>query len=100
SDTRALPSFPARRSSDLNSHQDGGGAGGNRHALGGANQLAVELGDDQADGLGSAGAVGNNVHSGSASAAQVALAMGAVQNHLVRSEEHTSELQSRFDLVC
>ena len=66
-----------------NSHQDGGGTGGNGHTLSGADQLAVQLGDDQADSLGSAGAVGNDVHSGSASAAQVALAMGAVQNHLV-----------------
>ena len=66
-----------------NGNQDGGGAGGNRHALGRADQLAVQLGDDQADGLGSAGGVGHDVLRAGTSAAQVALALRAVQDHLV-----------------
>ena len=53
------------------------------HALGGADQLAVQLGDDQADGLGGAGAVGNDVLRAGAGTAQVALAVRAVQDHLV-----------------
>ena len=63
--------------------QDGGGAGGGGNTLGSADQLAVQLGDDQADGLGSAGGVGNDVHSAGTGAAQVALTLGAVQDHLV-----------------
>ena len=43
------------------SNQDGGGAGGNRNALSGADQLAVQFGDNQADSLGSAGGVRNDV---------------------------------------
>ena len=66
-----------------NRHQDGGGAGADGHALSGADQLAVELGDDQADGLGSAGGVGNDVLRAGASTAQVTLALRAVQDHLV-----------------
>ena len=49
-----------------NSVQDGGGAGGGGDTLSSADQLAVQLGDDQADSLGSAGGVGDNVDSASA----------------------------------
>ena len=66
-----------------NGNQDGGGAGGDGNALSRADQLAVQLGDDQADGLGSAGGVRNDVLSTSTSAAQVALTLRAVQDHLV-----------------
>ena len=66
-----------------NGNQDGGGAGGNGNALSRTDQLAVQLGDNQADSLGSAGAVGNDVGSASTSTTQVALTMGAVQDHLV-----------------
>ena len=41
-----------------NGNQDGGRTGGNGHTLSRADQLAVQLGDDQADSLSSAGAVG------------------------------------------
>ena len=44
-----------------NGDQDGGGAGGNGHALSGADELAVQFGDDQADGLSSTGGVRNDV---------------------------------------
>ena len=47
-----------------NGNQDGGGAGGDGNALSRADQLAVQLGDDQADGLGSAGGVRNGVDCG------------------------------------
>ena len=65
------------------SNQNGGGAGGNGNALSGADQLAVQFGDNQADSLGSAGGVRNDVLSTSTSAAQVALTLRAVQDHLV-----------------
>ena len=63
--------------------QQGGGAGGNRHTLSRADQLAVQLGDDQADGLSSTGAVGDDVLCASTSTAQVALALRTIQDHLV-----------------
>ena len=66
-----------------NGVQDGGGAGGGGNTLSSADQLAVQLGDDQTDGLGSAGGVGNDVHSTRTGTTQVALALGAVQDHLV-----------------
>nr|DAL38790.1 MAG TPA_asm: terminase small subunit [Caudoviricetes sp.] len=43
-----------------NGNQDGGRTGGNGHTLSRADQLAVQLGDDQADGLSSTGAVGDD----------------------------------------
>ena len=64
-------------------HEDGGGAGRNRNALSRADQLAVQLRNDQADGLGSAGAVRNDVLRAGAGTTQVTLALRAVQNHLV-----------------
>ena len=55
------------------SNQNGGRAGGNRHTLSRTDQLAVQLGDDQADSLSSAGGVGNDVLCASTSTAQIAL---------------------------
>src|SRR5699024_12768109 len=72
-----LPSFPTRRSSDLvgDVQRRDDGAGGGIHVL-------VEgLGNDVAGGVEDAQA---SVH----------------VHQRGRSEEHTSELQSRFDLVC
>src|SRR5204862_7221039 len=82
---RDLPSFPTRRSSDLDQHAGPGGAGEAHHvdAL-----VARERGAD-------AGAVAID---------QIEHARGHAGGgeHLGedRSEEHTSELQSRRDLVC
>ena len=58
------------------SNQDGGGAGANGHTLGGADQLAVQLGDNQADSLGSAGGVGNDVAGAGTGTTLVALSLG------------------------
>src|SRR5699024_11855410 len=92
----SLPSFPTRRSSAL-----GGGVlfVGGASGAGDADDAAVADADDVADGaecaeravpgVGCAGAFG--VGGGAVSCAAPAWA---------RSEEHTSELQSRFDLVC
>src|SRR5699024_12376723 len=78
-----LPSFPTRRSSDLLLHRPGQ-----------PGQLPGRLQDglpgaDEAD----------LVHRGPAQvqAGEVVLVADAV---VPRSEEHTSELQSRFELVC
>ena len=66
-----------------NGNQDGGRTGGNGHTLSRADQLAVQLGDDQADCLSSAGGVGNDVLCASTSTAQIALALRTIQDHLV-----------------
>nr|DAI72248.1 MAG TPA: hypothetical protein [Bacteriophage sp.] len=66
-------------------NQQSGGAGGSGNTLSGTNELAVQLGDNQADSLGSAGGVGNDVHSGSPGSSQITLALRTVQNHLVTS---------------
>src|SRR5699024_12856933 len=79
-----LPSFPTRRSSDLLvSPRRSPGASGGGHAR------AVET-DRPVPASGVR-------HSGCPPAPHLRGADGHPQ---VRSEEHTSELQSRFDLVC
>src|SRR5690625_3659157 len=81
--------------------QVSGGAGGNRYAHCKAVQLALQVRQYQRYGLGSTSGRWNDVGGGSAGAAQVLV--GAIQQVLVggvRSEEHTSELQSRGHLVC
>src|SRR5206468_12956754 len=90
-DLRALPSFPTRRSSDLvrrrvadhEEHGAGLEVDRRRHPHAAAQHL-VEV---------------------AAFILQGALLLGDVAQHvaaggIVRSEEHTSELQSRSDLVC
>ena len=66
--------------------EDGGGAGANRNTLSSADELTVQLGDNQADSLGSAGGVGNDVASACAGSSHIALSVRAVQNHLVAWE--------------
>src|SRR5699024_11484452 len=93
------PSFPTRRSSDLAGRrapeglrEDGvaalvaAGAGLDVLVLAGAPGAAGGVGEGQFDAL----------------RPQIALeqALGAEDPQPTRSEEHTSELQSRFDLVC
>src|SRR5699024_11902229 len=88
---RSLPSFPTRRSSDLVAHR---AEGGNVALVAGPGGVGlVDRGDDLT-GLGDA--VG-----------RFAEAEQRIEVHRLvreqpdrRSEEHTSELQSRFDLVC
>ena len=63
--------------------EDGGGTGRGRDALSGADQLAVELGDDQTDRLSGAGAVGNDVLRAGSGPSEVALALRTVEDHLV-----------------
>ncbi len=49
-------------------------------------ELAVELGEDEADGLGGTRGVGDDVLGAGAGAAEVALALRAVEGHLVARE--------------
>ena len=65
------------------SHEDGGGTGAHGNALSGADEFAVEFGDDEADSLGGAGAVGHDVDCGGAGTTEVALTMRTVEDHLV-----------------
>ena len=64
-------------------NQFGQRAGGNGDALGGAVEFAVQFGDNQTDGFGGAGAVGHDVKSGGAGAAQIAFAVRRVKGVLV-----------------
>src|SRR5699024_11834558 len=83
----ALYSFPTRRSSDLELHEDASDVGLDRRL--GEEELLSDLGVAQPLG---------DEHE------HFCLARGqrlqTAGRGLVRSEEHTSELQSRFDLVC
>src|SRR5699024_11995275 len=93
-----LPSFPTRRSSDLGCS----GFGGICKAFGQAVFFLGMFGGISALFLAVVGAVYRTVKGPGA----VGVALGAVGFGFVsviipkRSEEHTSELQSRFDLVC
>src|SRR5207249_11041283 len=73
---RHLPSFPTRRSSDLSSHRSQRAR--SFYGLPGCRRSLAADGETEHD---------HNRTSSEGSAAS-------------RSEEHTSELQSRFDLVC
>src|SRR5206468_6665040 len=90
---RSLHSFPTRRSSDL-LHEADVAVGDHRldfqvTLLRNEDQQGLRRGDDAADGVNSQlldDAVDRCGH--------------YLKPHLLRSEEHTSELQSRSDLVC
>src|SRR5699024_12648283 len=78
---RSLPSFPTRRSSDL----EGG----------------LDFGRDDGAGEGVFFGFGGLGRAGQLAAERFGLAhVERLCLNLARSEEHTSELQSRFDLVC
>ena len=64
-------------------HEDGGGAGRSGNTLSGADELAVEFGDNETDSFGSTGGVRNDVASTCAAAAEVTLALRTVEDHLV-----------------
>src|SRR5699024_12128846 len=86
---RRLPSFPPRRSSDLECCRQ-------RQAQ--RRQCIGQVGGCGEAAHGIAGAVAQLVTPGQREIAQLDLA--SVIQRAGRSEEHTSELQSRFDLVC
>src|SRR5207249_5894465 len=89
---RYLHSFPTRRSSDLlrplgRKRERNAGADPHRHRL---------------RGLGGARGREASAGGGDRDARRLHAVLGAFRGAalLLRSEEHTSELQSRFDLVC
>src|SRR5690606_41399575 len=83
---RTLLSFPTRRSSDLIGHGDSVYDDQGRSPVYGGGSPYVEIGD----------ASGTTVAVGDVQARTHALQ----SLHNIRSEEHTSELQSRENLVC
>src|SRR5699024_12758002 len=92
------PAFPTRRSSDLDAP-----------AGAGASPVRIGFGSVADAGLGEFGGLGFQALDGvEGELERPALLIGFGVDHddlagpelLVRSEEHTSELQSRFDLVC
>src|SRR5690349_24565373 len=76
-DHRLLPSFPTRRSSDLDVEWPRG------------EPLAEPLRDDDLERVAGEDVLAGRFHA----------MVDAAREH-IRSEEHTSELQSRRDLVC
>ena len=64
----------------------GQGAGGHGNALCATVENAVELGNNQTDGFRGTRGVGNDVDGSGARTTQVALSVGAVENHLVARE--------------
>src|SRR5690606_39709273 len=89
-DPRDLPPFPTRRSSDL------------LHAAADdARQPRVAQGDLVLDAALAAKAQANRAAAqADVTVAQGSQAVGAIFPRVTRSEEHTSELQSRENLVC
>src|SRR5699024_11682977 len=86
-------SFPTRRSSDLIGNIATSGPSLKKVALElGGNSPFVVLDDANVEQAVKAAVFGKFLHQG-----QICMAINRI---IVRSEEHTSELQSRFDLVC
>src|SRR5690349_23122294 len=88
---------------------DGAGAGGTTGAgadvtgatgATGAGGVAAIAGAAGMIGSGATGATGATTGGGATGATGGAVTLGAAPVRRVRSEEHTSELQSRRDLVC
>src|SRR5207249_11123885 len=80
-----LPSFPTRRSSDLLSGSSSAHAINVRTWTATANRLLVDIRNQEPRKIGDS---------------SVTNIVTVVRFVKTRSEEHTSELQSRFDLVC
>ena len=64
-------------------YQNGGRTGRGRNTLSGADQLAVQFGNYQADCLSCTGRVGNDVASACTASSQIALSLRSVKDHLV-----------------
>src|SRR5207249_10491921 len=88
---RVSPSFPTRRSSDLQEVHAGRRRGGRTRESVAATEHHVRITGTAGDG-----------REREPAELVVELLVGGQRRHRagLRSEEHTSELQSRFDLVC
>src|SRR5439155_24658260 len=96
---RDLHSFPTRRSSDLNAVALSGD--GNTLAVGAIGEASSTTGIDSTPNELAPGAGAVYVYTRNAGTwSQQAYVKASTPGPLVRSEEHTSELQSRGHLVC
>src|SRR5207249_11681422 len=96
----ALPSFPTRRSSDLLNSYD---AAGNRTGVttpGGTTSYAYDLANRMVSATDPALRNTSFGYDTNGNVSGIGRAHHPVRQVVGRSEEHTSELQSRFDLVC
>src|SRR5207249_11258887 len=93
-DPPTLHSFPTRRSSDLHRQRDAELLREERVAL-----LAAQVEPEELERRGRVVAAALEARPGRHRERPARDAVGRVRRG-VRSEEHTSELQSRFDLVC
>src|SRR5690606_40126677 len=92
------PSFPTRRSSDLAyTEADWSGCGSSPCAKTVSLGLAAELGIAEGDLL---VATATDAENNTSEFAAGAFGVASAEDGTVRSEEHTSELQSREKLVC
>src|SRR5207249_11418558 len=99
-ETPDLPSFPTRRSSDLSPRIYGGSLGyavcrNPQENAGRITASTVDLVNFCRNGI-----ANSRNRNSSLVAANSPIAIPPIHGIEVRSEEHTSELQSRFDLVC
>src|SRR5207249_8986741 len=94
------PPFPTRRSSDLLGLQAGDALGVLEGASVGAQTVARKRQRIESGDYGEPGFRLNLMHKDLRLAVEAARSARAGLPVAERSEEHTSELQSRFDLVC
>src|SRR5207249_9241977 len=95
---RDLPPFPTRRSSDL--AVLGRGLAGRGHTTTAVVAYDPLVGGFQAHGLSVRKLPVGHTSLKGARALRQTLGLGELAADVVRSEEHPSELPSRFDLVC
>src|SRR5206468_12038351 len=96
-DTRHLHSFPTRRSSDLSTKVEYEFPGTSAFALKATNDIVNLPKRGGTISVRVNGAPDGDVSSGRGA---IVYDRTATDAHFIRSEEHTSELQSRSDIVC
>src|SRR5207249_11909561 len=97
---RDLHSFPTRRSSDLVSGLFFFPRGGSAQVARGLGRALAETGWEVTLAAGSLGQAGEQTHAPTFFGGLDVVTVDYSPGSEGRSEEHTSELQSRFDLVC
>src|SRR5690606_42013209 len=99
-DLRLRHSFPTRRSSDLLTTRAESGGDGSGLSLTNDYDGDIRAGETGYTGTGSNPDIGADEFEGTVAALTDIAVIGLVTPGAVRSEEHTSELQSRENLVC